>query len=49
MCFKFLLTFTVCIHREHFNLNLMQWAVSRFFENVFYFRVGKDVTILQEL
>lgn len=44
MCF--LLTFTVYIHREHFNLNLMQWAVSKFLKNIFCLLVGKDVFII---
>jgi len=45
-CFFFLLTFIVYIHREH--LNLMQWAVSKFLENIFCLWVG-NVTILQEM
>lgn len=43
MCKYFLLTFTVCIHREHFNLNVIQWAVSKFLENIFCLWVGKDM------
>lgn len=43
MCYKILLTFTVYIHREHFNLNLMRWTVSKSLENMFCLWVGKDV------
>lgn len=44
MCCKyFLLTFTVYKHRERFNLNLMQWAVSKFLEETFCLWVGKDI------
>lgn len=39
-CIFFFFCFCVYIHREH--LNLMQWAVSTFLENIFCLWVEKD-------
>lgn len=41
--FLFLPTCTAYIHREHLNVNLMEWAVSKFLENTFCLWVGKDM------
>lgn len=37
---KYFFAFTVYIHREHFNLNIMQWVVSKTLETIFCLWIG---------